>query len=324
MRVLAIEDDAVYVSLLQYHADRAGRGSIELECIPLFAKGMAKLAEEHYDVVLLDMQLPDSRGSGTVVALRSQFPSVPVVVLTSTDNEQLAAEVYDSGVQEYLVKGKTSVAGTIRSLCKVFERKLVEDRMRWLESAIHSASEAIILTENVTRDGFGPRIAFVNEGFCRLTGYMPAEAVGKTMDQFAGMRTNREELDRVRVAFQKVEPATVQLIQYRKDGSPYWAELDLKPVPDERGYLSHWVIRQDDITEKKRAEKASTATTSDEDGRRILETCRELKALVASTGARLKELHTGSQEQAAILQSLCDEHHQALNKINDVIKEEEL
>jgi PAS domain S-box-containing protein len=138
----------------------------------------------------------------------------------------------------------------------ITERKKVEQRLRLFESAVVNANDAILIAEAEPISLPGPRIIYVNEAFTRMTGYSAEEVIGQTPRLLQGEKTDRTQLDRVRHALQTWQSVRVELINYRKDGSQFWVELEIVPVADETGWFTHWVSVQRDITERKLAEAA--------------------------------------------------------------------
>lgn len=80
--------------------------------------------------------------------------------------------------------------------------------------------------------------------------------MGKTPRILQGAKTSRAELNKVCAALSRWESVTVQLINYRKDGSEFWNEFSIVPVADQSGWYTHWISIQRDITERKQAEQA--------------------------------------------------------------------
>jgi PAS domain S-box-containing protein len=140
--------------------------------------------------------------------------------------------------------------------------KRAEERLRLLESAIFHATDAVIITEAEPVSDPGPRIVYVNEAFCRQTGYRPEEILGETPRVLQGPRTDRATLDRLRAALDNWQHITVELVNYRKDGSDYWVEFSLVPIADKAGIYTHWVSVQRDITERKKADAIQKAFLS--------------------------------------------------------------
>ena len=128
------------------------------------------------------------------------------------------------------------------------------ERLRLLESVVVHANDSILITEAEPIDLPGPRIVYCNAAFTRTTGYSEVEVLGKTPRILQNARTDRATLDRLRAALEKWQPVEVELLNSRRDGSEFWVELSIVPVANEKGWFTHWVSVQRDISERKRAE----------------------------------------------------------------------
>jgi PAS domain S-box-containing protein len=133
-------------------------------------------------------------------------------------------------------------------------RKRVEEQLRLLESVVVNAKDAILITEAEPIDQPGPRIVYANAAFTRVTGYTYEEVLGRSPRFLQGSNSDRATLDKIRAALKCWEPVCVELINYRKDSSQFWVEINLVPVKDRIGCYTHWIAIQRDITERKQAE----------------------------------------------------------------------
>ena len=129
-----------------------------------------------------------------------------------------------------------------------------EKRLNLLESAIRSDYDSILITE-LTLEKPGPRIVYVNDGFCEMTGYSKEEVIGKTPRILQGPKTDREVLDKLKRRLREGQSFFGQAVNYRKDGSEFVNQWDIHPLTDKDGNVTHWVSYQHDITERKRAEE---------------------------------------------------------------------
>lgn len=132
------------------------------------------------------------------------------------------------------------------------------DRMHLLESVAVHARDSIIITEAEPLDLPGPRILFCNAAFTRATGYSAEEVLGKTPRLLQGPDTSADARAKMREAFSQWQAIEVELVNYRKDGTPFWVELSIVPVANERGWFTHWVSVQRDISKRKAAEEVAT------------------------------------------------------------------
>ncbi len=125
-----------------------------------------------------------------------------------------------------------------------------------LEASVAHLNDIVLITEADPSDEPGPRIVFVNDAFERLTGYRREEVLGKSPRFLQGPLTDRNELDRIRIALKAQQPVQSELINYTKAGEPVWLDIDIVPVTDAAGRPTHFVAVQRDITERKRVVQA--------------------------------------------------------------------
>lgn len=125
-----------------------------------------------------------------------------------------------------------------------------------LESVAVNANDAVMISEAWPHDAPGPSVIYVNDAFTRMTGYEPEDVIEKMPRILQGPGTDRTELDKIRAALEAWEPVRAEVLNYRKDGTEFWVELDIVPVTDENGRVTHWVSVQRETTERRLAEQA--------------------------------------------------------------------
>jgi len=130
IKVLLIEDNPGDARLIKEMLRERESPRFDLEWVDRLSKGIDYLGKKFVDVVLLDLSLPDSRGTETFNKLAKYMPRVPVVILTGIDDEQLAVSLLRSGLQDYLVKGRVSGELLSRSIRYSIERKRLEEEIR--------------------------------------------------------------------------------------------------------------------------------------------------------------------------------------------------
>ena len=128
------------------------------------------------------------------------------------------------------------------------------DTQHLLEACVANLDDIVLITEAEPFDEPGPRIVFVNEAFTRRTGYSRAEVLGRSPRFLQGPKTDRAELHRVAGALKRWESVRVALINYAKDRSEFWIEIQIAPVANAAGWFTHWVAIERDITARKRNE----------------------------------------------------------------------
>lgn len=131
IRILVIEDNPGDVRLIQEIINEEKNGFMEVLAADSVVRGLERLAAGGIDVVLLDLALPDSSGIYTFHKIQRQFPAVPVIVLTVSNDEEMAMRAIREGAQDYLVKGQFDRRMLARSILYSIERKsLLQDKER--------------------------------------------------------------------------------------------------------------------------------------------------------------------------------------------------
>jgi PAS domain S-box-containing protein len=131
--------------------------------------------------------------------------------------------------------------------------------LRLLEAAVVHARDALVILEPHPRPGRGRAVVYANDAFCRLTGYTRDEVLGRSLHFLRGPESDQKTLDAIRAALDEQRPLRIELRNYRKDGSEFWVDLNLVPIPDPAGRPAHWAIIQRDVTDRKAAEAAVRA-----------------------------------------------------------------
>jgi PAS domain S-box-containing protein len=105
----------------------------------------------------------------------------------------------------------------------------------------------------------GAPIIYLNEGFERLTGYSRAEAMGRNCRFLQGEKTALEARDKIRRSIRERTSCIIEILNYRKDGTPFWNRLSLTPVHNARGEATHYIGIQSDVSVRRLAEDALRA-----------------------------------------------------------------
>ena len=130
----------------------------------------------------------------------------------------------------------------------VTEQRATERKLEILQTAIDNAHSPLSLTDPHKADN---PMVYVNEAFEDSTGYTKSEALGRNCRFLQGDGTDPETVARLREAIDNEEPITVEIRNYRKDGTPFWNELSVAPVYDADGNLIRYLGTQRDITDRK-------------------------------------------------------------------------
>lgn len=199
IRVLLVEDNPADVRLVQEMFVELGADRFELAQTELLAAALTRLERENFDVLLLDLSLPDSQGLAGVERVLTRAPTLPIVVLTGLDDEKLSLTALEQGAQDYLVKGQVGADLLARTLRQAIERKnaeliLRESEQRYRDLFVESLG--LICVHDVVGV-----LSAVNPAGAAQIGYKPDELVGQNIRKLVAPRFQPEfdaYLDRIR------------------------------------------------------------------------------------------------------------------------------
>lgn len=182
----------------------------------------------------------------------------PVNKVLST-NSPLSNDVigrFDTKTHEviwYLVNAYAESASDIEGRFIVVTFNEISDQRHLFSyrDIVENARDVIIVTDaEQTTHPLGPQIVFVNRAFEELTGYSAEEAIGETPRMLQGKGTDRGSLDRIREALLRQAPIRETILNYSKMGKPYWLELEIFPLSNRFGKVTHFAAIERDVTEK--------------------------------------------------------------------------
>lgn len=253
LSVLIVEDSSV-----QQRAIRAllrGKG-FRLNAAGSLKEAIEQIALKETNVVLLDLTLPDSEGVETLKRIHAVAPHIPVIVLTSTEDDYVVSEALKEGAQDYIFKGQLDVRLLVRSIRYAAERSRAQEALRESQERFRQLIEgvtdyAIFLLD---RDG---NIVTWNSGAEKITGYSSDEIVGKHLSIFytpADIQKKVPDHGLQQAAMRgRYEDEGWRI---RKDGTRYWANIVNTPLYDAQGNLSGFCRVARDMTEKRQLEEA--------------------------------------------------------------------
>lgn len=131
-----------------------------------------------------------------------------------------------------------------------------QERNRLLGASLDLLHDMVIVTEAEPQPGSSiRRILYVNPAVTRHTGYSAEELLGRSPSLFQGPATDAGDIQDISSALKCWSPVTKTLVNYRKDGSPYWSEIKIVPIADDQGWYTHWISIQRDITKTVRLQQ---------------------------------------------------------------------
>jgi len=147
IRILYVEDDIEDVLLAKEFIREIKNVNYELTHVQQLDEALLELENDNYDIVMLDISLPDKQGLDIITKVCKRAPNIPVVVMTGIDDETMAIKALQKGAEEYLVKGKVKS----HSLSRILRYAIMRHKGR---VELHSLSLIDDLTSLYNRKGF--------------------------------------------------------------------------------------------------------------------------------------------------------------------------
>jgi PAS domain S-box-containing protein len=246
IRVLLIEDNPGDARLLREMLAQATSAQFELTHIERLGEALQRLDKTVFDLILLDLSLPDSQGFETFAQLYGQAPGAPIIVLSGLDDEALAVRAVREGAQDYLVKGQVDGNLLVRAMRYAIERKRAQDALRKSEARYRAVVED--QTELICRFLPGRKLIFTNEAYQR---YFGQEDESLTDYDFMShvFHRDRQMVENHIVSLDRHSP--VKMIRHRvvkPDGEVRWQQWINRAIFDEQGRLTEYQSVGRDIT----------------------------------------------------------------------------
>ncbi|MBB3332679.1 diguanylate cyclase (GGDEF)-like protein/PAS domain S-box-containing protein [Halomonas campaniensis] len=130
----------------------------------------------------------------------------------------------------------------------ISERKRQEASLRLLQRGIEATPNGVVMADALRPD---TPLVYANQAFYEMTGYRPEEVLGQNCRFLQGPETDPDAVEATRRALTERSDVDVTLLNYRKDGSPFWNRLSISPVFDEHDTCTHFIGIQQDITQQR-------------------------------------------------------------------------
>ena len=143
LKILLVEDNPADADLLGEILEEAEETQWSLVHVERFKDALISLHEHPFDVILLDLSLPDKQGLSTVAQIHEAAPDLPIVVLTGLNDRVIALEALRQGAQDYLVKGKIDTFLLVRAIRYAIERAHTFKKLRQSEEQLQRLNEEL-------------------------------------------------------------------------------------------------------------------------------------------------------------------------------------
>lgn len=188
-----------------------------------------------------------------ITALLNAVSSEQQAVARPREPEDVLLREYNATLIRKLEKRAAELQEANRRLLEeVAERRQTEVALRLRERAIDATAEGICISDPAQPDN---PLIFVNAAFEQITGYRAEEALGRNCRFLQGTDTDPDAVAQLRAAIDEGRSCSVELLNYRRDGTPFWNRVTLSPVRDEAGRITHFVSQQADVSERRQLEE---------------------------------------------------------------------
>ena len=275
LRVLLVEDDEDDFLLTRALLDEISRAesgqAFALDWINEFQAAAHVLDRREHDVYLIDVRLGAHSGLELLQHAQGGKCSPPVILLTGQGDREVDVQAMRRGAADYLIKGETDAAMLDRAIRYAIERNRVCEGLRLagmennrLAAAIKNLQTGVLITDaNVSN----PRITFCNPAACAIAGYDPAEMLGRNPNFLQGDRTDSATVRDTAQAIREQRVWSGEVLNYRKDGTPFWNAMTITPVFDADHELINFVGLMNDVTEaRENRERYALAAAAANDG----------------------------------------------------------
>lgn len=252
LKILLIEDNPGDVRLINEMLKESGI-QFELECVERLSSGIGKIKLDSFEVILLDLGLPDSQGISTLTKLNEIKHEAPVIVLTGLKDESAGVQAVKEGAQDYLIKGQVDKNLLSRSINYALERKRIEEAHKTAGERL----ETIFNNTHIMLAYLDKNLNFirVNRAYAASDNRTPEFFPGK--NHFA-IYPDKENEDIFLNVVKTGEPYTAysKAFEYREHperGISYW-DWTIQPIKDSNDKVVSLVLSIIDVTKRKIAE----------------------------------------------------------------------
>lgn len=245
VRVLVIEDNPADADLLTEFLSAPDPRNWCLVWVESLKQGIEQAQNQPFDIILLDLSLPDSFGLDTISRFREAHPDIPIVVLTGLDDEAIGLEALRQGAQDYLIKGEFNDHLLKRVIYYSWERSQLQRVMQQQSAAIAASLDGIAML-NADLE-----FTYVNQSMGRIFGYASITSLVGQPWQYVFAEFEQERLTT------QILPTLLanqfwrgEIMGRRQDGNTFDQELSVTALPD-RGFI----FITHDITVRKQADQ---------------------------------------------------------------------
>jgi len=244
VKVLVIEDDLSTITLLKAMLKMSLKVNFEVKTVETLRKGFRLLEKDSFDVLILDLNLPDSQGLDTLVEIYKGYHYLPIIITTGSKEEALGVKAISLGAENYLVKGDYNANYLEKTILYSIEHK---KRESYIDNIFENMGDALLVLD------FEENIKRVNKAATRLLEYSREDLLGKAFVDLWGKEIF-QGFDFLS-SKEKQELENYETCLKRSDGSLIPVTLSCSAIKDKDKKNSNFVCLLKDISKQKKAEE---------------------------------------------------------------------
>jgi PAS domain S-box-containing protein len=320
VRVLAVLEAGRYEEVVEVLEE----DGLRVQSVESVTEALSALSERPFDAVICRLSSDDGDDDGLSLLreIRTFDEGIPVVVLTE---DARVGEAFAAGATDcvpLVADGDRydRLPARLRSVVAWRDepgersRAAIDEELK--QRAIDEAPVGITIADPDLPDN---PMVYVNESYMEMTGYDRSEALGRNCRFLQGTGSDPDTVAAMREAIAAEEPVSVELVNYRKDGSSFWNRVDIAPIHDEAGEVTHFVGFQTDITARKRAEAAARryATAASRESERLERLIDRTEGLLQDVTSVLVGAETREEIETGVCERLVETDPYAAAWIGD-------
>lgn len=293
LHILIVEDNPGDTFLLSDYLSICQSFKVTYDNATTIAEAEDCLFKSTYDLILLDLGLPDSTGIDSFLAIRNCSPDTPIIILSISDSNDLALNCIHKGAQDYLVKGKYSEALLEKSIQYAIFRKKSEKALAQSHKSLTDFKASIDAISIFASTDVKGNITAANENFCKISGYHKKELIGQN---HRILKSGHHPTAFYREMWHTIANGKIwrgEVKNKTKDGQFYWVDTTILPILNAQKKPTAYYSLRNVITERKEAE--AKLKKSEKENRAIIEAIPDILYQISADGQYLN-VHCENEE----------------------------
>jgi PAS domain S-box-containing protein len=253
-------------------------------------KALEAVKNSSFDIFVTAVSIPHVDGLILAKEVKKLYPWLPVIIFSSFENFEIATEAIDIGVEGYISKS-VSKEQFIKKMLRIVKKLTLLKNSKHNEILLNQYKEAIDRSSIVSKTDLNGRITYVNEAFCKISGYTQEELLGKSHNIVRHPDMPSSAFQAMWQSIQAKKPWDGVIKNRKKNGDAYYVQSYIHPILDEEGETAEYIAIRKDITELE-SYKQSLEVKLDKSTREIVETQKEIIYTMGTIGEK-RNLETG-------------------------------